>query len=86
MTTTEPTLQIRHDHPSLRPTLEEAQQYVGGLVEIAPVLNSEYRDAQLLVNEEGLVHDLPPNVLASIFAGYEIRGNAMILLGDARWD
>ena len=48
------------------PTLEEAQAIVGGLVEMVPLMNPE--NMQLLINEEGLMHDLPVNTQASMIA------------------
>ncbi len=73
------TLDVRR---SKKPTLEEAQKAVGGFIEIP-------RDddlCQLVVNEEGLILDLPENPAASIIAGCEIRGNAMLLAGKARME
>jgi hypothetical protein len=64
------------------PTLEEAQAFIGGYVEMAP----HRGDAQVLVNEEGLIHGLPVNPTASDLCGYPILGNALILKGDAKWD
>ncbi len=63
------------------PTLEEAQAYVGGYVEIA----LEWADAQALVNEDGLPLNLPLNKLASRVLGMLIVGNVLILTGKARW-
>ena len=40
-----------------KPTLEEAQKIVGGLVEM--VHSPKQPDWQILVNEEGLLRDLP---------------------------
>lgn len=63
-----------------RPSLEEAQEAVGGFVEMIPV-----QHGQLLVNEEGLIMSLPPNPTASQIAGRPIVGNAMLLKGAAQW-
>lgn len=74
-----------------RPSLEKAQELVGGLVELIELNNGD----QMLVNEEGLLHDLPLNIEATnhlvahkspydlMFRG--IVGNAVILKGNARW-
>ncbi len=62
------------------PSLEEAQNAVGGLVEMLAV-----QDGQLLVNEEGLILRLPSNPTASQMAGRPIVGNALLLKGDAQW-
>jgi len=66
------------------PTLEEAQAIVGGLVEMVPLMNPE--NMQLIVNEEGLMHDLPVNTQASMIAGRKLVGPAIVLEGDAMWD
>ena len=63
-----------------RPSLEEAQEAVGGFIEMITV-----QHGQLLVNEEGLIMSLPPNPTASQIAGRPIVGNALLLKGDAQW-
>jgi hypothetical protein len=65
-----------------RPTLEQAQEYVGGWIQMIRLANGD----QLIVNEEGLVHRLPFNPAASAIAGQPIVGNAMLLAGEARLD
>ena len=65
-----------------QPTLQDAQKFVGGLVEMIYLTN----DRQMLVNEEGIMHNLPINSSASFVAGNVILGPALILEGDARWD
>jgi len=62
------------------PSLKEAQNAVGGLVQMLTV-----QDGQLLVNEEGLILRLPSNPTASQMAGQPIVGNALLLKGDAQW-
>jgi hypothetical protein len=66
-----------------QPTLEEAQAIVGGLVEL--VRSPENPDWQILVNEEGLLENLPFNEEATKLCGTGIVGPAIILKGDARW-
>jgi hypothetical protein len=39
----------------------------------------------MLVNEEGLLKELPYNPIASQLAGYTIVGNAIVLEGKALW-
>jgi len=39
-----------------------------------------------LVNEEGLLLDLPWNEEATKYAQTGIVGNAIVLKGDAKWD
>lgn len=64
------------------PSLKEAQDFVGGLVELVNLPNGD----QMLVNEEGIMKKLPINDPASSALGQPILGNAIILVGDARWD
>jgi hypothetical protein len=64
------------------PTLEQAQEFVGGYVEMVPRL----RDRQVLVNEEGLMRQLPLNEFVSEMVGYPIVGNAIVLQKEAMWD
>lgn len=63
------------------PTLEQAQQDVGGYVELITLRDG----SQMLVNEEGRLLDLPYNVSASQASGQYIVGDAVILTGAARW-
>ena len=62
------------------PSLEEAQKFVEGFVEMVYL-----RDSQLLVNEEGLLKGLAVNERASLKAQRVIVGNALILKGQAMW-
>ena len=68
--------------PKKRPTLEEAQQMVGGYVEM--VVNRP--DLQLLVDEDGLSKDLDVNHEASFIANQRIVGSVVILKDKAMWD
>ena len=65
------------------PSLERAQELVGGLVEM--VRSPTDPDIQILVNEEGLLVDLPFNHEASKLCGTGIMGDAIILKGEAKW-
>ena len=67
-----------------KPTLKQAQEIVGGLVEMVHSPNNP--DVQVLVNEEGLLLDLPWNEEATKYAQTGIVGNAIVLKGDAKWD
>tara|TARA_R100000951_G_scaffold16512_1_gene12995 strand:+ start:10957 stop:11184 length:228 start_codon:yes stop_codon:yes gene_type:complete len=66
------------------PTLEEAQEIVGGLVQL--VFSPEHKDWQILVNEEGMLKKLPYNEEATKLCGTGILGPALILKGSAKWD
>jgi hypothetical protein len=86
-----PVLAIVRDRAD-RPTLQEAQEFVGGYIE---VIHTPAGD-QVLVNEDGLMLDLPANdearaFLAEAFGVQEDRiapivGAAIVLQGEARWD
>jgi len=67
-----------------KPTLQQAHEIVGGLVEM--VHSPSNPDVQVLVNEEGLLLDLPWNEEATKYAQTGIVGNAIVLKGDAKWD
>jgi hypothetical protein len=67
-----------------RPSLQKAQELVGSLVEI--VRSPDNPTWQILVNEEGLLKDLPFNAEASKICNTGIVGDAVILKGDAQWD
>ena len=66
-----------------QPTPEEAQQIVGGLVEM--VRSPTKPDWQSLVNEEGLIEGLPFNEEATELCGTGIVGPAVVLKGEAKW-
>ena len=63
------------------PSLEEAQAFVGGYVEMIQLAP----DVQLLVNEEGQLLGLPVNYTASRMAKRVVVGPAMMLCGKAVW-
>ena len=67
-----------------RTSQHKAQEIVGCLVEI--VRSPDNPTWQILVNEEGLLRDLPFNAEASKICNTGIVGNAVILKGEARWD
>lgn len=86
---TPPAIIYRSD---VRPTLEEAQAFVGGYVELIQLPGG---NRQMLVREDGLlIKGLETNPEASHIVQNEslimlsqrgIVGNAMILEGAARW-
>ncbi len=73
-----------HVFEDQKPSLEEAQGLVGGLVEM--VRSPTHQDWQILVNEEGLLDGLPFNEEATKICGTGIVGPAIVLKGNARWD
>jgi len=78
----EPTRLVLLDGKAQKPTLEQAQNIVGGWVEMVTLPNGD----QMLVNEEGALHGLPLNAPASTLAGRALVGNVILLKGEARWD
>jgi hypothetical protein len=73
-----------HVFEDRRPSLQEAQELVGGLVQM--VRSPTHQDWQILVNEEGLLEGLPFNDEATKLCGTGIVGDAVVLKGEARWD
>jgi len=67
-----------------RPSLKDAQALVGGLVEMVHLPHKP--ELQVLVNEEGLLKDLPLNVEASKMCMMPIVGDVVILKGEAQWE
>ena len=65
----------------IQPELEDCQKVVGGFVEMVYLEDGR----QMLVNEEGLLKELPYNPIASQLAGHTIVGNAIVLEGKALW-
>jgi hypothetical protein len=65
------------------PTLEEAQEFVGGYVQMLTLRDG----SQMLINEDGRVKRLPPNVEATILAEHygPIVGSVLVLSGSAKW-
>ena len=72
-----------HVFETKAPSLDRAQELVGGLVEM--VRSPTDPEIQILVNEEGLLINLPFNHEASKLCETGIMGDAIILKGDARW-
>ncbi len=72
-----------HVFTETAPTLSEAQELVGGLVEM--VRSPTDPDIQVLVNEEGMLHNLPFNEEAKKLCNTGIVGDEIILKGEARW-
>ena len=64
-----------------KPTLEQAQAIVGGYVEMI-----NRGDYQILVNEEGMIQNMPLNEKATDMFGVALYGPVLLLEGDARWD
>jgi uncharacterized protein DUF3846 len=58
-------------------TLKELQGFVGGYIEQVTIVPGVM---VLIVNEEGRLHDLPYNFLATNFYGEEIVGNAVLCM------
>lgn len=59
--------------------LKNLQQAVGGPIELVHLAQG----AIMIVNEEGLLHDLQVNRLASIMAGKQIVGDIVLLTEES---
>lgn len=73
------------DHVSnTAPTLEEAQKFIGGYVEITtPIADKQ---CQMLMDEDGLRKRLPVNIKATmLYVHRSIVGNVILLYGKCRW-
>jgi len=73
------------DDPSIieeEVTLAKAQQLVEGWVE---VIHMPMHDAQILMNEEGRLKNMQPNLPATMAAGQSIVGPAILLTGEDKW-
>jgi len=79
-----------------RPSLEQAQKFIGGYVEIAHVLGDENERCQMLVNECGhiVAPHLPFNAKATNYyanthaarwSGHTIVGDVIMLYGKCKW-
>ena len=63
-------------------SLKELQDYVGGYIQVVPLIQPEWKDFIVLVNEEGMLLDLPLNPLSYItnfFIGHKLFGNVLII-------
>ncbi len=63
-------------------SLKELQDYVGGYIQVVPLIQPEWKDFIVLVNEEGMLLDLPLNPLSYItnfFLGHKLFGNVLII-------
>ena len=67
-----------------RPTLDQMQEQVGGYIENLPqardvgITPFTMKVYEAFANEEGLIHQLPLNSLATEFMGYSIVGNMLV--------
>ena len=66
-------------------SLKELQDYVGGYIQVVPLIDSqveEWKDFVVLVNEEGMLLNLPLNPLSyptNFFLGHKLFGNVLII-------
>ena len=74
---TTPTTKIVEDR---EPKLAELQAAVGGWIEVVPLTGGD----MMIVNEDGMRLRLLHNHEDTQIAAQEIRGNAVVLKGDAR--
>jgi len=57
-------------------TLDALQAAVLGYIEVVTLVPGQ---AAMVVNEEGRLHQMPPNILASAIAGVKIMGPAIVV-------
>ncbi|HNV72828.1 MAG TPA: hypothetical protein PKO06_24180 [Candidatus Ozemobacteraceae bacterium] len=86
--------QARHAAPPRRaefriidhapPSLEEAEAFVGGKVELL-ALKDDDEDIQILMNAQWMEKNLPINHPATDVSGTMVFGNAILLVEDALW-
>lgn len=62
-------------------TLEQCQAAVGGLIDRVPVIfpESDSDHDEMVVSDEGLMHDFPHNPQASAIAGQPIVGDVILV-------
>ena len=61
--------------------LKELQDFVGGYIEIVHLQENDmvkYNDLVMVVNEEGLMHRLEYNLIASQIVGQDIVGDVLV--------
>lgn len=68
------------EDPEMGYTLKQLQSYVSGLIEIVRFPNEEGRIA--IVNEEGLLKNMPYNMAASQLVGQDLVGPVVIIRED----
>lgn len=60
-------------------SLEELQSFVGGYIEVIPLIDNEF----MVVNEEGKLRNLPYNSTATEVYNYALDWNTDFIVGDA---
>ena len=70
---------------------QELQRFVGGLIQVVPVVNDQYddwRDFVILVNEEGILLNLPMSPVSrggNYFKGHTLFGDVLIV-HELNWE
>ena len=70
---------------------KELQRFVGGLIQVVPVVNDQYddwRDFVILVNEEGILLNLPMSPVSrggNYFKGHTLFGDVLIV-HESSWE
>ena len=70
---------------------QELQRFVGGLIQVVPVVNDQYddwRDFVILVNEEGILLNLPMSPVTrggNYFKGHTLFGDVLIV-HESNWE
>jgi len=74
--TVETIARVKGKSPINTVSWDDAQEFLGGWVEI---ITTPTKKTFLMVDEEGLLKGLPPNITASMLAGQRIVGNAILV-------
>ena len=70
---------------------QELQRFVGGLIQVVPVVNDQYddwRDFVILVNEEGILLNRPMSPVSrggNYFKGHTLFGDVLIV-HESNWE
>ena len=70
---------------------QELQRFVGGLIQVVPVVNDQYddwRDFVILVNEEGILLNLPMSPVSrggNYFKGHTLFGD-VVIVHESKWE
>ena len=70
---------------------QELQRFVGGLIQVVPVVNDQYDDWRnfvILVNEEGILLNLPMSPVSrggNYFKGHTLFGDVLIV-HESNWE
>lgn len=85
ITTKEVVKEVYPEDGTLKFTLKELQKHVGGYIELVKTRIHINNNNMIIVNEEGLLMNLPLNELASVLTGRPLVGD-VLWLNKEEWD